>query len=57
MAGQRGKVLFAANNSIIVIGSRNIINNNQVDIMRLLTKKDEQIDRLLSIIENLSKSK
>lgn len=50
-------MLFAANNSIIVIGSRNIINNNQVDFMRLLTKKDEQIDRLLSIIENLSKSK
>lgn len=41
------------NGSTAVAGNRNKVNSEQ--FVQLLTKKDEQIDRLLQIIESLSK--
>lgn len=45
--------IAAGENSTAVSGSRNNVNSQQ--FVALLTKKDEQIDRLLKIIETLQK--
>ena len=51
-----GDMVTAANNSLAINGNGNNANNDTSAFLSLLTKKDEQIDRLLSIIENMNKS-
>jgi transcriptional regulator with XRE-family HTH domain len=45
----------AENGSTAVAGNGNTINQETKQFIELLKKKDEQIDRLLTIIENISK--
>lgn len=52
--GSNGNVMVT-DHSTIVNGSVNNTNANQSDFVKLLNKKDEQIDRLLTIIETLNK--
>ena len=47
--------IMATNNSLAINGNGNSANNNTGAFLSLLTKKDEQIDRLLTIIETLNK--
>ena len=51
-----GDMVTAANNSLAINGNGNNANNDTSAFLSLLTKKDEQIDRLLSIIEQMNKS-
>lgn len=51
-----GDMVTATNNSLAINGNGNNANNDTSAFLSLLTKKDEQIDRLLSIIENMNKS-
>lgn len=45
----------ADNGSTAVAGNGNNVNQETMQFVELLKKKDEQIDRLLTIIENISK--
>lgn len=51
-----GDMVTATNNSLAINGNGNNANNDTSAFLSLLTKKDEQIDRLLSIIEQMNKS-
>ena len=48
-------MIKAENNSIAFKGSDNDINANDEKFLTLLAKKDEQMDRLISIIETIHK--
>lgn len=50
-----GDMIKAENNSIAFKGSDNDINANDEKFLTLLAKKDEQMDRLISIIETIHK--
>lgn len=49
-----GDVITASNNSLAIKGNGNNANSDHGQFLALLSKKDEQIDRLLSIIETIS---
>lgn len=51
-----GGMVKATNNSLAINGNGNNANNDTSAFLSLLTKKDEQIDRLLSIIEQMNKN-
>lgn len=47
---------IATENGIAVSGSQNAVNTISERFINLLEKKDEQVDRMLDIIESLSKN-
>ena len=50
-----GDTVTATHNSLAIKGNGNNTNSDNGAFISLLSKKDEQIDRLLTIIETLSK--
>lgn len=48
-----GDMIKAENHSIAFKGNDNDINTNDEKFLALLAKKDEQMDRLITIIENM----
>lgn len=51
----RQKGAVACDSSIAVAGNSNHVNDASCKLISLLEKRDEQIDRLLSVIEQLNK--
>lgn len=49
-----GGMVTATNNSLAINGNGNNANNDTSAFLMLLSKKDEQIDRLLGIIEKMN---
>ena len=50
-----GDKVSAVDHSLAINGNGNSANNDTGAFLALLTKKDEQIDRLLGIIEQMNK--
>lgn len=53
----RHKGAIAVDSSIAVAGNENRVNDVPHNLLILLEKKDEQVDRLISVIEQLNKTK